>query len=362
MADQEQVRRLLQKGIAGIGVWQWNQWRKNYAQLPLDLSGAMLNGADLEGRDLSNANLVGATLIGARLSRVNLSGADLTSANLDRADLGVATFTGANLSSTILTNVSMGFTTFTRSILNNTNFSNARFMGTTFEDLKMTNCNLISADIGGPTFFRNVDLSTAIGLGQVENSMMLGQRASVDEATIRRSNGNIPESFLRLCNTSEELINLAKTLQAQVQFAAHQSLTSAALSAPRVFISYSRQDSDFVERLKGDLLGNSLDAWVDTSNLSPGTADWESAIRQGIMASYAVILIATPESRQSPYVKDELAIARDSGKSVLPIWAAGNTWSDCIPLGWGNIQFVDGRGANYTIALQALVTSIRALV
>lgn len=128
---------------------------------------------------------------------------------------------------------------------------------------------------------------------------------------------------------------------------------------PFVFISYSRRDSAFVERLVADLAARGITCWVDTTNLTPGTPDWERAIRAAIRDALAVILIASPNSRESPFVRDELALADAANRKIIPVWAAGTLWIDSLPLGRGSLQGIDMRAANYTSAkVDALVRAI----
>jgi hypothetical protein len=44
---------------------------------------------------------------------------------------------------------------------------------------------------------------------------------------------------------------------------------------------------------------------------------------------------------------------------VLPIWADGEHWIDCIPLGLVNYQYIDFRGESYQLGLTALVDRLR---
>jgi hypothetical protein len=82
-----------------------------------DLSGANLSGARLDGVDLSGADLRMANLSGARLNSANLSGADLGAAKLSGADLYGADLSGADLRmarmdvATVLTVVILSSTT-----------------------------------------------------------------------------------------------------------------------------------------------------------------------------------------------------------------------------------------------------------
>jgi hypothetical protein len=71
-----------------------------------------------------------------------------------------------------------------------------------------------------------------------------------------------------------------------------------------------------------------------------------------------VILVASPDSRRSNYVQDELSIAEMYRRPVFPIWAAGTEWMDCIPMGMGKIQYVDARAGRYTSGLSELVETL----
>ena len=79
--------------ILKSGVGAWNHWRENNPDIKPDLSGAILNGANL-----ANANLAGVDLSEARLRNATLTDADLTEATLIKAELGGADLTRCNLS------------------------------------------------------------------------------------------------------------------------------------------------------------------------------------------------------------------------------------------------------------------------
>jgi TIR domain len=136
------------------------------------------------------------------------------------------------------------------------------------------------------------------------------------------------------------------------------SVTRARMRATHVFISYSRANISFAQRLVTDLKRSGITVWVDQSGLQPGTPDWETALRDAIGKAHAVILIASEEARKSPYVKDELRLAHDVHHlPIYPFWVAGAQWINCIPLGWGGTQYIDARGgeAQYQGALQRLI-------
>ncbi|HEY7355013.1 MAG TPA: TIR domain-containing protein, partial [Ktedonobacterales bacterium] len=129
-----------------------------------------------------------------------------------------------------------------------------------------------------------------------------------------------------------------------------------------VFISYSRQDTAFARRVQAALTARGIHVWIDQAEIMPGTPDWEEALRGAIKQSQALVLLASPHSRQSSYVKDELQLARDARRPVYPLWVLGDVWSDAIPLGWGHTQFIDARGASEQSGVQALLAVLLRLL
>jgi TIR domain/Novel STAND NTPase 1 len=129
-----------------------------------------------------------------------------------------------------------------------------------------------------------------------------------------------------------------------------------------LFISYAHDDHEFAEKFVADLKTNSFVIWIDSEGLQPGTRNWEDSIREAISSAVAVLLIASPSSRQSTYVQDELAIARMYHRPIFPIWAEGAEWIDSIPMGMGKMQYIDARAAEtYGRGLKKLVPTLTAL-
>jgi len=131
--------------------------------------------------------------------------------------------------------------------------------------------------------------------------------------------------------------------------------------APFVFVSYAHADEVAMKRLVADLRVRGITAWIDKSGIPPGTPDWENSLRSAISRADAVLLIASPEARNSRYVKDELRIAEAYKRRIYPVWVAGTQWIDSIPIGYGGMQYVDARGAYYEQALRSLVAALNGV-
>ncbi|HEX2621736.1 MAG TPA: TIR domain-containing protein, partial [Phototrophicaceae bacterium] len=88
----------------------------------------------------------------------------------------------------------------------------------------------------------------------------------------------------------------------------------------RVFISYSRRDKNFAERLARDLSDAGLDVWIDFRQIHAGEM-WQEEIFRGLQRAEMVIVILSPDAVASYWVKREVNTAREQGKLILPVMA-----------------------------------------
>ncbi|MEO1644971.1 MAG: TIR domain-containing protein, partial [Chloroflexota bacterium] len=88
-----------------------------------------------------------------------------------------------------------------------------------------------------------------------------------------------------------------------------------------VFISYSRRDSAFTQKLHDRLAQNEADVWVDWEDI-PATADWWAEIKAAIEAADAFAFLITPNSIRSEVCRDEIEHAVDNNKRFIPLLVA----------------------------------------
>src|ERR1017187_1913233 len=150
MANADHLARIKE------GVTAWNLWRKGHPEVVPDLS-----QADLANQILTGVDLVGAELFQTALDESNLDDADLSESKLEWANL-----TGAYLRKTVL-----------------------------------KQANLTMARVGW-TVFADLDFRSATGLEAVRHE----SPSTIGIDTIHRSNGEIPEVFLRGCGLPEPFI------------------------------------------------------------------------------------------------------------------------------------------------------------
>jgi hypothetical protein len=121
---------------------------------------------------------------------------------------------------------------------------------------------------------------------------------------------------------------------------------------PRIFISYSHRDVDFVRRLVSDLQRDGAAVWSD-QDILPGL-HWDAEIERALHGAPEYLVVLSPSSVESKNVMDELSFAVNSGKRIYPV-----LYRDCdIPLGLRRVQWVDFRG-EYEPAFKQLLSGIR---
>lgn len=86
----------------------------------------------------------------------------------------------------------------------------------------------------------------------------------------------------------------------------------------RVFISYSRKDAAFADRLVGALRGRRYETLLDREDISGGEA-WKERIEGLILQADAVVFVLTPDSVGSPVCDWETRRAVELGKRLLPV-------------------------------------------
>jgi hypothetical protein len=98
-----------------------------------------------------------------------------------------------------------------------------------------------------------------------------------------------------------------------------------------IFISYSHKDTDFVRDLVKCVEAEGFSVWWDHT-IPPGKT-WDDVIARGIREAKACIILWSPDSIVSDWVKEEATLAKEGGK-YLPIQVG----TDQPPMGFRRIQ------------------------
>jgi hypothetical protein len=125
-----------------------------------------------------------------------------------------------------------------------------------------------------------------------------------------------------------------------------------------VFISYSRNDAEIMQRVKTSLNDAGITVWTDTG-IVYGTPNWQVAIEKAIEDSVCVICILTPDAKGSRWVREELVYATFYEKPVYMIHARGDNKSVAI-LGFTVAQELDVRDTTlYEPRMEQLIQRVQ---
>jgi hypothetical protein len=109
-----------------------------------------------------------------------------------------------------------------------------------------------------------------------------------------------------------------------------------------VIISYSRTDSDFVDRLEADLKAHNLTVWVDRRKLEGGQV-WEADIRNAIDHCRVLLMVISPAALDSHWVTKEYqyALKRHKGSYPSSLPSHGGAAPEVAKAAMGRFPLVD---------------------
>lgn len=115
-----------------------------------------------------------------------------------------------------------------------------------------------------------------------------------------------------------------------------------------VFISYSRADSAYMQRLGAGLRSRGKDVWVDVDGIRDAEL-FPLALRRAIETSDAFVFVISPEAVRSPFCEQEVAHARELNKRIVPL-ALRPVSDEELP---GEIRFATGFRRRTTVGSRA---------
>jgi hypothetical protein len=120
------------------------------------------------------------------------------------------------------------------------------------------------------------------------------------------------------------------------------------------FLSYARADQTIALRFADDLIGAGVSVWVDQYDIRP-SQHWDRAVEAAVRSCEGMVVMLSPNSAASPNVADEVSVAIDGGKQVIPVMIEACT----LPLRMTRMQYIDATG-DYDLALRRCLRFIGA--
>lgn len=137
------------------------------------------------------------------------------------------------------------------------------------------------------------------------------------------------------------------------------STSTTSIQEMNIFISYSRRDSAFVDRLVADLESHGHRPWCDRSAIRGGQL-WQQQIVQGIQSCDAFLLLLSHHSVRSINVVKELSLAEANGKRILPVMIEAVEIPDTMEYQLAGIQMILFSSEGYEACLPLLFEGLRS--
>ena len=121
----------------------------------------------------------------------------------------------------------------------------------------------------------------------------------------------------------------------------------------QIFISYSRKDMSFVRKLAGDLEKAGYDVWWDLTDLRGGD-DWVRVIPAAIESSQHFIIVLSPNSIESEWVRKEYTQALSLRRKIIPIMLEATG----VPFALNTINYINFTSGEYVDNFNSLLTAL----
>ncbi len=123
---------------------------------------------------------------------------------------------------------------------------------------------------------------------------------------------------------------------------------------PHAFVSYKRDDASHVGPLVTLLRAGNFETWYDAA--IPGGMQWMDELEAQLRGAFVVVLLVSPQSVASPYVKLELTYALSLQIPIVPVVLEPVQSAGGIELILRATQQLDARSPDFTERLIAAVT------
>lgn len=136
-----------------------------------------------------------------------------------------------------------------------------------------------------------------------------------------------------------------------------------------IFISYSREDIEFARHIRAQLETEGYRVWMDEQRLHPGS-DWWDEIERNIISCSAFVILMSPNSGNSKWVKREILMAEDNHRPIFPILLAGKMFgrladlqaedmtggitAKLSPRFWTSLEEVVGDSSNKSLTIRII--------
>jgi hypothetical protein len=124
-----------------------------------------------------------------------------------------------------------------------------------------------------------------------------------------------------------------------------------------IFVSYSRRDTETVEKIVQQLGQAGMSVWIDREDIRAGDS-WRLQIVEAIDTCHAFVLMLSGDSAISVNVQKEISLAADSGRSIFVMQLGPVTLPAMIRYQLAGLQFIDLQLLGFDKAAAQLIASL----
>src|ERR1700690_496849 len=129
----------------------------------------------------------------------------------------------------------------------------------------------------------------------------------------------------------------------------------------QIFISYSRRDTQTVDRIAASMKDAGLDFWIDREDIKAGNT-WRVQIVQAIDTCDAFVLMLSPNSAASDNVRKEIDLGQDSGRKMFVMMLEPTNLPAEIRYQLAGLQFIDLNMVGYDKSVSQLTALLKEQV
>lgn len=128
-----------------------------------------------------------------------------------------------------------------------------------------------------------------------------------------------------------------------------------------VFISYSSKNKNIADAIVADLEQNNVKCWYAPRDILSGE-DWAGAINNAISSTKIFVLVFTDESNRSHQVTNEVTLAVNGGKIIIPFRLSGSNMNDTLQYYLSSVHWLDAVSQPLSHNIETLRKQIIALL
>ena len=141
-------------------------------------------------------------------------------------------------------------------------------------------------------------------------------------------------------STGESATDAARGSTGETTTATPQESTGEVKRRHEVFISYSTKNKNVADAIVANFEQHDIRCWYAPRDILPGQ-EWVSAIKEGLTTAKVFVLIYTDESNMSRQVMNEVALAFNAGKTIVPFRLTEGVMNDELEYYLTRVHWLD---------------------